>query len=110
MLNNFDISVADSKYLDRIRECFPHLVIEAVRANHDGLINDVLIVNDQLVFRFPKNDTWARELLANEVRVIQLARKYLDVNTPQIEYHTADLMVYRFICGSALQRNDILVL
>lgn len=110
MVNDFDISEADSKYLDRIRECFPHLNIEAVLANRDGLINDVLIVNNQLVFRFPKNEAWARDLLTNEIRVIQLARNYLDVQIPQIEYQAADLMAYRFISGSALQRNDILVL
>ena len=110
MPTDFDISAGDSKYLNRIQECFPHLVIETIRANQDGLINDVLIVNEQLVFRFPKNETWARDLLANEIRVIQLARNYLDVQIPEIEYQAADLMAYRFISGSALQRNDILVL
>jgi aminoglycoside phosphotransferase len=35
---------------------------------------------------------------------------YLDIPIPQIEYYAADLMAYRFIIGSALQRNDILVL
>jgi|SRR5215213_1458973 len=110
MPGGLDISAADSKYLNRIRECLPHLPVEAVRANHDGLVNDVLIVNERLVFRFPKNETWARDLLANEIKVIQLARNYLDVQIPQIEYQAADLMAYRFIGGSALQRNDILVL
>jgi aminoglycoside 2''-phosphotransferase len=105
-----DISDADSKYLKRIRECFPHLVVETVRANGDGLVNDVLIVNERLVFRFPKNETWARDLLANEIKVIQLARRYLDVQIPRVEYHAADLMAYRFIGGVALQRNDILSL
>lgn len=110
MSEDLDIAATDAKYLNRIRECFPRLVIETVRANRDGLINDVLIVNEQLVFRFPKNETWARDLLANEIRVIQLARNYLDVQVPQIEYQAADLMAYRFISGSALQRNHILVL
>src|SRR5215210_6594539 len=110
MLEDLDISAADSKYLNRIRECLPHLVIEAMRANQDGLVNDVLIVNERLVFRFPKNETWARDLLANEIKVIQLARNCLDVQIPEIEYHAADLMAYKFISGSALQRNNILVL
>lgn len=110
MPEGLDISAAGSKYLNRIRDCLPRLVIEVVRANQDGLINDVLIVNERLVFRFPKNETWARDLLANEIRVIQLARNYLDVQIPLIEYHAADLMAYRFISGSALQRNEILVL
>jgi aminoglycoside 2''-phosphotransferase len=110
MSEGLDIAATDVKYLNRIRECFPRLVVETVRANRDGLINDVLIVNEQLVFRFPKNETWARDLLTNEIKVIQLARYYLDVQIPQIEYHAADMMAYRFISGSALQRNDILVL
>ncbi len=60
------------KYLKRIRETFPNLEIKLIRSNSDGLTNDVLIVNDDLVFRFPKNETWARELLANEIKVIEL--------------------------------------
>jgi aminoglycoside 2''-phosphotransferase len=110
MPGDLDITAADSKYLKRIRECLPHLVVETVRANHDGLVNDVLIVNERLVFRFPKNETWARDLLANEIRVIQLARNYLDVQIPWIEYRAADLLAYGFIGGGALQRNDILAL
>jgi aminoglycoside 2''-phosphotransferase len=110
MPEDSDISAVDLKYLKQIRECFPHLVVETVRANGDGLVNDVLIVNERLVFRFPKNETWARDLLANEIKVIQLAGNYLDVQIPHIEYQAADLMAYRFIGGSALQRNDILML
>ena len=110
MPEDSDNSAAEAKYLGRIRECLPHLVIETVRANRDGLTNDVLIVNERLVFRFPKNETWARDLLANEVKVIQLARNHLDVQIPQVEYQAADFVAFRFIEGSALQRNDILVL
>src|SRR6266481_4160196 len=46
MLNNFDITGSDSKNLKRIRECFPHLVVESVQTNHDGLTNDILRLND----------------------------------------------------------------
>ncbi|MBV9924213.1 MAG: phosphotransferase [Acidobacteria bacterium] len=98
------------RHLGRIRECLPHLVIETVRENRDGLTNDVLIVNEQFVFRFPKNETWARELLANEIKVIELARDYLDIQIPHIECKAADLLAYRFIAGGPLQRNDILAL
>lgn len=98
------------KYLGRIRECMPHLSVETVRANREGLTNDVLVVNERLVFRFPKNDTWARKLLANEIKVIELARNYLDIEIPHVECKAADLVAYRFIEGSPLQRNDILAL
>jgi aminoglycoside 2''-phosphotransferase len=100
----------DSKRLSRIRECLPRLRIEEVRENRDGLVNDVLVVNGEWVFRFPKNETWARRLLANELKVIELARPYLDVQIPHVQYSAEDFAAYRYIGGAALQRNDILAL
>ncbi|HZS05259.1 MAG TPA: phosphotransferase [Blastocatellia bacterium] len=97
-------------YLDRIRECYPELRIASVRANHDGLVNDVVIVNDELVFRFPKNDTWARQLLVGEIRVLNLVRRYVSLPVPAFEIQIDDLVVYRFIKGNALLREDILML
>jgi aminoglycoside 2''-phosphotransferase len=108
MHKEFDISEVDLKHLSRIRECVPHLTIDSVEVNQDGLTNDVLIINSELVFRFPKNETWARDLLANEIKVIDLARNYLDITIPEIVYRSADFVACRFIHGSALQRNDIL--
>ena len=92
MPEDFAISEADSQRLARIREGFPHLVIESVEFNQDGLTNDVLIVNKELVFRFPKNETWARDLLANEIKVIDLARSYLDIPIPEIVYRAPDFV------------------
>jgi aminoglycoside 2''-phosphotransferase len=97
-------------YLDRIKECFPELVISSVQSNMDGLVNDILIINEDLVFRFPKNDHWARRLLANEIKVLDLVRKYTDMRVPVFEHIEDDFVVYRFIKGNALQRNDILLL
>lgn len=108
MPEDFRLSESDSKRLGRIRECFPHLAVESVESNQDGLTNDVLIINGELVFRFPKNETWARDLLANEIKVIDLARGYLNVPIPEIVYRAADFVACRFIPGGALQRNDIL--
>jgi aminoglycoside 2''-phosphotransferase len=110
MHKDIDISEADLRHLNRIRDCVPHLRIESVQPNHDGLTNDVLIINNELVFRFPKNETWARELLANEIKVIDLARAYLDIAIPDIVHRFTDFVACRFIHGSALQRNDILQL
>ena len=100
----------DSKHLSRIRECFPSLTIGSVELNQDGLTNDVLIINNELVCRFPKNDTWAQALLDNELKVLDLLRAHLDIPIPEVEYRAEDFVVYRFINGTPLQRNDILVL
>jgi aminoglycoside 2''-phosphotransferase len=97
-------------HLDRIRETFPDLAISSVRPNTDGLINDVLIINEELVFRFPKNDQWAKRLLENEIKVLDLAHKYVDLRLPLFEHRAEDFVVYRLIPGTPLQRNDILAM
>ena len=68
-------------YLDRIREYVSDLDAAALRVNSDGLVNDVVIVNDDLVFRFPKNDR-ARQALAQETRILDLVRRYVDMPLP----------------------------
>jgi len=68
-----------SAHINRVRESFPNLIISSVRANHEGLINDVLIVNEALVFRFPKNNTWAKALLDQEIRGMDVLRQYINM-------------------------------
>src|SRR5215204_245702 len=97
-------------HLEKIKEVFPALEISSIRANTDGLINDVLIVNEDLVFRFPRNSDWGKKLFANEIKIIELARKYVEIPLPVFEYKSDDLAVYRFIKGEALRREDILKL
>lgn len=95
-------------YLQRIRDRFPQLPLSSVRAIHDGLVNEVLIVNEALVFRFPKNDHWAKTLLANEIKVVNLLHHYVELPIPTFEQATADLVVYKLLPGRPLQRHDIL--
>lgn len=95
---------------DKIKEIFPNLEIKSIRADTAGLINEVFIVNEDLVFRFPKNNDWGKKLLTNETKIIELARRYVEIPLPQFEYKSEDLVVYRFIRGNALRREDILKL
>jgi aminoglycoside 2''-phosphotransferase len=97
-------------HLKKIKAVFPNLEISTLRANIDGLINDVLIVNEDLVFRFPRNSDWGIKLFTNEIKIIELARKYTDIPLPQFEYKSKGLAVYRYIKGEALRREDILKL
>ncbi len=41
-------------YEQRIRDLYPDLQAQSVRFNDDGQNNDVLIINEEIVFRFPK--------------------------------------------------------
>jgi len=97
-------------HLQKIKDIFPDLEISSIRTNTDGLINDVLIVNEDLVFRLPRNSDWGRKLFINEIKIIELARKYVETPLPEFEYKSDDLAVYRYIKGSALRREDILKL
>jgi len=97
-------------YLQKIRELFPKLEISSVSVNRDGLINDILIVNEDLVFRFPRNSDWGKKLFVNEIKIIELARRYVEIPLPVFEYKSDDLAVYRYIKGDALRREDILKL
>ncbi len=43
-------------YAGRIQAIVPDWVVHTAVFNGDGLVNDVAIVNDRLVFRFAKNE------------------------------------------------------
>jgi aminoglycoside 2''-phosphotransferase len=94
-------------YVARIRADFPTLQIASARLNADGLMNDVVVVNDDLVFRFAKNDH-ARTLLAYEAQLLPIVGRHVTVPVPQIEHHTAAYMCYRFVPGSPLYRHTLL--
>jgi aminoglycoside 2''-phosphotransferase len=98
-----------ASYLDRMRAAFPALSLSTIRLNHDGLMNDVVIVNNEWVFRFAK-DEWAKRSLLKEARILALARTFVSVDVPLFEQQEEDLVVYRLIPGEPLQRNDILQL
>ena len=94
-------------YLEQIRTSYPDLVISSVYTDADGLINDVYILNNELVFRFPKNDE-ARVTLALEISVLDLARRHLDIPVPSFEKQAPDFVAYRMIPGDPLYRHDLL--
>jgi aminoglycoside 2''-phosphotransferase len=99
--------VDDSPYLGRIRAVFPSLAIASARVNSDGLANDAVIVNDELVFRFPKTGE-ARELMAYELAALDVARRYVTLPLPEAERAAEDFVRYRFLPGEPLYRSALL--
>jgi aminoglycoside 2''-phosphotransferase len=95
-----------SSYLDRIRTIFPALVINSSYLNQDGIVNDIVVINDQLIARFPKN-AQARERLARESRVLELVRERVEMPVPQYEYQAEDIVIYRMLTGEPLTREVI---
>ena len=88
--------------VNRIRECFPDLQILSTDANHDGLVNDVVIVNNELVFRFPKDSLGIQSLDKKQV-ILKLVRQRVDMPVPVLERPATDLSVYPIIRGHTLQ-------
>ena len=95
----------NSQHLELIQELYPDIELSNVDVGSDGLTNDVVIVNRQGVFRFPKNKK-AEQALANESRVLSLVHQHVDTRTPVFEHIGDDLVVYDYIPGNALSLDS----
>ncbi len=95
-----------AEFLDTIRRVAPDLTIDRVEVNQEGMINDVVIVNGETVFRFPKTD-WGRQSLANEVALLDTIRNRVAVPVPYQVRHDASVSSYRMIRGEPLSRESL---
>jgi len=87
----------------------PDLRISSLRAGDDGLVNDVLIVNEELVFRFARDEAGCRAL-EREARLLAFVRPRVSLPVPEIVRQHQDCIVYRFIPGVPLDRRRLLAL
>jgi len=94
-------------HLGRIRECFPDLAISHVEVNTEGLVNDIVVINHDRVFRFPKTE-WAKKALVEEARVLNLVRRYVDIQIPLFDRREDDFVTYRLIPGVPFLRDEVL--
>jgi len=93
--------------LERVRGIRPDLKIEQEERNEEGLINNVLIINQALVFRFARTPEYA-ELMQAELKILDLVRPRVGVQVPTPFYQSADCMVYPLIPGQTLSRKMVL--
>jgi aminoglycoside 2''-phosphotransferase len=91
----------------RVLQIIPDLRISSVRPGDDGLVHDVLIVNEELVFRFAREET-GRRALEREARLLALVRPRVSLPVPEVIQHQPDCIVYRFIPGVPLDRRRLL--
>jgi aminoglycoside 2''-phosphotransferase len=85
----------------------PDLEIEQFEINQEGLVNDVVIVNNSLVFRFAKNAKGA-EILELETKILDLIRPRIHVDLPAPVCQGDGWIVYPFLEGQPLLRETIL--
>jgi aminoglycoside 2''-phosphotransferase len=95
-------------YLATIRAAVPTLTINRVSLNTDGMTNAVVIVDDELVFRFPKTDA-ARALQRYEVELLAAIHPHLSVAVPHVEAHSEQFAFYRLVPGEPLYRHRLLL-
>jgi aminoglycoside 2''-phosphotransferase len=97
------------QYEERIRELFPELKIASISINREGLLNDAVIINRELVFRFAKTGFGFTNPLA-EAKVLHFLRKYITIQIPEPFYESEELLAYRLIPGETLRRDVLLKL
>jgi aminoglycoside 2''-phosphotransferase len=90
----------------RVQALMPDLEIEQIEVNREGLINDVVIVNGQWVFRFAKTQRSA-EILAQELKILDLVRPRVSLEVPTPVYRGADAIVYPHLEGEPLLRETL---
>jgi aminoglycoside 2''-phosphotransferase len=98
---------SDSSPLQRVLELIPDLQVRSLRVGEDGLVNDVLIVNEELVFRFARTEA-AQQALKREAQLLALVRPRVSLAVPEVIQQQHDCMVCRFIPGVPLDRERLL--
>jgi len=94
-------------HLDRIRRHWPDLEISSLDVNTDGMVNDVVVVNGERVFRFAKHE-WGRAMLVAEAAILDVLGPRVDLAVPELEMLDDDLCTYPFLVGEATTRNTLL--
>ncbi len=91
----------------RVRELYPDLDIRKSTHATEGQSNDVLIVNDEWVFRFAKSDA-AQADLDREAKLLAVVPHYVDLRLPESESPAAGVMRQHKLAGRTLDRSTLL--
>lgn len=100
-------------YKKQILAVEPTLNIQHWAENTEGLVNDVVIINRDLIFRFPKNDEWAVDDLRHEAQFLNFVQQAIEMKIPHWTVYEGELIGhpfvgYKMIPGTPLQRFMIL--
>lgn len=77
------------KYIEIIKEKNPNLIIEKYYFNNEGQNNDIVIINDSIVFKFPKFSEGIQKL-KKETQLLYKLKKYITLEIPNPEYYNFD--------------------
>jgi aminoglycoside 2''-phosphotransferase len=102
----------EALYLQAIREAYPGLDIHAARLHtSEGQFNDIIFVNDDLIFRFPRYEEGINDFL-REIEILQKLQEYVHLPIPHPVYFNSGtksvgsvFMGYKLIPGKPLFRD-----
>ena len=89
---------------EQIHRVMPDLEIMEYELHQEGLVNDVLIVNNEWVIRFTKTE-WGKELMANEDRLMCFLQPRLFLSIPTPVKRGDGVIVYPHLIGEPLLRQ-----
>ena len=97
-----------SSYIQAIRNIYPDFNIETVQLNQQGQFNDILLVNGETIFRFPKTQREAARLVT-ETGLLRSLQRHVALPIPDPLYHSEEnaasgqvFMGYRLLPGEPL--------
>ena len=101
-------------YLRTIKEAYPSLDIHSARLHtSDGQFNDILYINDDLLFRFPRYEEDISDFL-REIKVLQRLQGHASLPVPNPIYVSAEtrlrgnvFMGYKMLAGRPLFRETL---
>ena len=104
------IEEKEAKYLAYIKSKSPHITINKIDYNFmDGKHNDIVVINDAVVFKFARYD-WSACFVDNEVRIANLVKHNVNMPLPKFTPVEKGVAFCNFIEGIPMYRNEILLL
>jgi aminoglycoside 2''-phosphotransferase len=95
---------SESYWHQQVHQVMPDLEIISLKLHREGLVNDVVIVNDQWVIRFTKTG-WGKEQMALEGYLMRQLQSRLTLSIPSPEMLQDGVLVYPLLRGKEFRRE-----
>jgi aminoglycoside 2''-phosphotransferase len=96
-----------ARYEPRIRELRPDLTLHSITYHGEGLVNEVLVVNGEIAFRFTRNEN-GQQALQQEAQILARIRPHLRLQVPAPFHVGREVMAYPLVNGETLSRELLL--
>jgi len=87
-----------------IHQVMPALEIKDLVINHEGVVNDIVIVNKEWVFRFA-NGEYGQEMLDLEYQLMRHVAPSVRLSIPAPIIHDIGVIVYPYLTGEIFSRK-----